>query len=158
MILYRFSRKEHGGDLSGKGAELYGGRWNSKGVPVVYCAETRALAVTEIIAYTPPGLIPEGYVLNIIEVPEENSPEASPSPCSVATDSLPENWKKYPHGKETKHIGDALLKERKCLLIKVPSALVSGEFNYLLNPQHPNFSQVKVLEVLPFNFNERLFK
>lgn len=158
MILYRFSRKEHGGDLSGKGAELYGGRWNSKGVPVVYCAETRALAVTEIIAYTPPGLIPEGYVLNIIEVPEENSSEESPSYCSLAPETLPENWKKYPHGKETKQLGDALLKERKCLLIQVPSALVSGEFNYLLNPQHPNFSQVKVLEVLPFNFNERLFK
>lgn len=158
MILYRFSRKEHGGDLSGKGAELYGGRWNSKGVPVVYCAETRALAVTEIIAYTPPGLIPEGYVLNIIEVPLESSAAAPELMCSVAPDKLPLNWKKYPHGKETKQLGDALLKERQCLLIKVPSALVTGEFNYLLNPLHPNFNTVKVLEVLPFNFNERLFK
>lgn len=157
MILYRFSRKEHGGDLSGKGAELYGGRWNSKGVPVVYCAESRALAVTEIIAYTPPGLIPEGYVLNIIEVPVENSRSDSAVLYSVDPDSLPESWKRYPHGKETKQIGDALLKERNFLLIKVPSALVTGEYNYLINPLHPDFNKIKVLEVLPFNFNERLF-
>ena len=153
MILYRFSRREHGGDLSGKGAELYGGRWNSKGVPVLYCAESRALAVTEIIAYTPPGLIPEGYVLNIIEAPD--TPELQ---YSLEAATLPEGWKRYPHGKETKALGDELLKERKYLLIQVPSALVQGEHNYLINPLHPQFSQVKVAEVLPFNFNERLFK
>lgn len=153
MILYRFSRKEHGGDLSGKGAELYGGRWNSKGVPVVYCSETRALAVTEIVAYTPPGLIPEGYVLNIIETPED-----LPYHCEIKMEELPEGWKKYPHRKETKQLGDFFLSEKNCLLVQVPSALVDGEFNYLLNPRHPEFSKVKILEVLPFNFNERLFK
>ncbi len=153
MILYRFSRREHGGDLSGKGAELYGGRWNSKGVPVVYCSETRALAVTEIVAYTPPGLVPEGYVLNIIEVPGDLS-----CICSVMPEELPDGWKKYPHRKETKYLGDSFLKEKGCLLVKVPSALVDGEFNYLLNPRHPRFPEVKILEVLPFNFNERLFK
>ena len=152
MILYRFSRKEHGGDLSGKGAELYGGRWNSKGIPVVYAAESRALAVTEIIAYAPPGFIPEGYVLNIIEVAEPVDV------CKIELEILPEGWKRYPHGKETKALGDVFLKERKCLLIKVPSALVQGESNYLLNPLHQNFSRVKVIEVLPFNFNERLFR
>jgi RES domain-containing protein len=153
MILYRFSRREHGGDLSGKGAELYGGRWNSKGVPVLYCAESRALAVTEIIAYTPPGLIPEGYVLNIIEAPDEPGLQ-----FAFKSDELPDNWKRYPHGKETKALGDGALKEQKFLLIKVPSALVQGEFNYLVNPLHPEFAKVKVAEVLPFNFNERLFK
>ncbi|WP_017732479.1 RES family NAD+ phosphorylase [Nafulsella turpanensis] len=152
MILYRFSRKEHGGDLSGKGAELFGGRWNSKGVPVVYTAENRALAVTEMIAYAPPGFIPEGYVLNIIEAPDIET-----TPCEIKPEILPEGWKRYPHGKETKTLGDSLLKAKECLLIKVPSALVQGEFNYLLNPLHPDFPQVKVLEVLPFNFNERLF-
>lgn len=157
MILYRFSRREHGGDLSGKGAELYGGRWNSKGVPVLYCAESRALAVTEIIAYTPPGFIPEGYVLNIIEIPA-SAAEGSEYFFALQTAALPEGWKRYPHGRETKALGDALLKERKHLLIRVPSALVQGEFNYLINPLHPRFSAVKVTEVLPFNFNERLFK
>ena len=153
MILYRFSRKEHGGDLSGKGAELYGGRWNSKGVPVVYCSETRALAVTEIVAYTPPGLIPEGYVLNIIEAPDDVHYQ-----CPIKLEELPEDWKKYPHRKATKQLGDSFLKERNCLIVQVPSALVDGEFNYLLNPLHQDFSKIKTLEVLPFNFNERLFK
>lgn len=153
MILYRFSRREHGGDLSGKGAELYGGRWNSKGVPVVYCAESRALAVTEIIAYTPPGLIPEAYVLNIIETPD--APEYR---YALQADELPKDWERYPHGKETKFLGDRLLKERQYLLIQVPSALIQGEFNYLINPLHPQFPLIKTAEVLPFNFNERLFK
>lgn len=153
MILYRFSRKEHGRELSGKGAELYGGRWNSKGVSVIYCSESRALAVTEIVAYTPPGLIPEGYVLNIIETPDEVA-----LACVLKQEVLPESWKKYPHRKETKQLGDRLLKEKNCLVVQVPSALVDGEFNYLLNPYHPDFSKIKLLEVLPFNFNERLFK
>lgn len=153
MILYRFSRKEHGGDLSGKGAELFGGRWNSKGVPVVYCSETRALAITEIIAYAPPGFIPEGYVLNIIEAPDQ--PELL---YAIPKESLPQDWKRYPHGKETKAIGDTLLKERLYLLLKVPSAMVQDEYNFLINPLHPEFTKIKLLEVLPFNFNERLFK
>lgn len=153
MILYRFSRKEFGMKLSGRGAELYGGRWNSKGIPVIYCAESRALAVTEMIAYTPPGLIPEGYQLHIIEVPYPLDPA-----CIISAKKLPNDWKKYPHGKVTKKIGDDFISSQKCLLIQVPSALVEGEFNYLLNPHHPDFEQVKVLEVLPFNFNERLFR
>ncbi|EMR04470.1 RES family NAD+ phosphorylase [Cesiribacter andamanensis] len=153
MILYRFSRKEWGGDLSGRGAERFGGRWNSKGVPVIYCSESRALAMTEIIAYTPPGLIPEGYVLNIIEAPD--------TPALIHTiskESLPPDWNRYPHGAATKALGDALLKAGKHLLIKAPSALVQDEHNYLINPLHEQFSAVKALEVLPFNFNERLFK
>ena len=153
MILYRFSRKEHGGDLSGKGAELYGGRWNSKGIPALYCSDTRALAITEIIAYTPPGFIPEGYVLNIIEAPD--TPELR---YTFTEKELPEGWKRYPHGRETKALGDALLKDQKYLLLKVPSALVQDEYNYVINPQHPDFSAIKLVEVLPFNFNERLFK
>ena|SRR5690606_35666025 len=153
MILYRFSRKEFGSQLSGRGAELYGGRWNSKGVPVIYCAESRALAVTEMIAYAPPGLIPEGYQLHIIEIPCPVNPE-----CIVSAKILPEDWKKYPHGKVTKKIGDGMLRSGKCPMIQVPSALVEGEFNYLLNPNHPDFVQAKILEVLPFNFNERLFR
>lgn len=95
MILYRFSRKEHGESLSGRGAERYGGRWNSKGIPVIYCSESRALAVTEIVAYTPPGIIPEGYVLNIIEIPYAPSDQ-----CLIKKAALPEGWKKYPHRKE----------------------------------------------------------
>lgn len=157
MILYRFSRKEHGGDLSGKGAELYGGRWNSKGTPVIYCSETRALAVAEVIAYTPPGFIPEGYVLNIIEAPEATSTEGD-SFTSLEPKQLPEGWNRYPHRKETKHLGDALLKAREHLLIKVPSALITSEYNYLINPLHQDFNKVQLIEVLPFNFNERLFK
>jgi RES domain-containing protein len=154
MILYRFSRKEHGGDLSGKGAELFGGRWNSKGIPVVYTSQSRSLAITEIIAYTPPGFIPEGYVLNIIEAPDTTA-----SLHTIPEVDLPEGWKRYPHGKETKALGDELLKAKKHLLIKVPSALVQGEHNFLINPQHPDFpGTIKLLEVLPFNFNERLFK
>ena len=153
MILYRFSRKEHGGDVSGKGAELFGGRWNSKGIPVVYCSETRALAITEIIAYTPPGFIPEGYVLNIIE-----APDAPEDLYSIKIEALTEGWNRYPHGKNTKAMGDALLRDQKYLLIKVPSALVQDEHNFLINPLHPHFSKIKLLEVLPFNFNERLFK
>lgn len=151
MIVYRLSKGLYKQDLSGRGAELVGGRWNSKGTALVYTCESRALCTTEIAVHTPLGIVPFDYWLITIEVPD-----ALPS-YDLPQDQLPPDWKAFPHPNATQLLGDSFASEGKFLAMKVPSAVVQGDHNYLLNPRYPDFSQVKVLDFEPFPFDERLF-
>ena len=148
MIVYRLSKKIYTEDLSGKGAEIAGGRWNSKGVAIVYAGQSIALCVTEIAVHIPLGILPKDYCLVHIDVPEHSILEVK---------KLPKNWNTFPHPHDTQKIGDKFVKENKFLVLKVPSAAVQGEFNFLLNPRHSGFNGVKIAKVENFNFDKRLF-
>lgn len=151
MIVYRLSKKIFASDLSGKGAELAGGRWNSKGVAVLYTSNSRALCTTEIAVHTPLGIVPKDYMLVTIEVPDD-------LPVRELKDKeLPADWKLFPHPNSTQLIGDAFVTEGKYAGLKVPSVTVQGEFNYVFNPRHPDFGKIKIIDTEPFGFDERLF-
>lgn len=149
MIVYRLSKAQYAKDLSGKGAELVGGRWNSRGNAILYTAQSIALCVTEIAVHIPLGILPIGYQLVSIELPEEDIFEVK---------KLPKDWQSFPHSNSTQEIGDKFLKENKHLILKVPSAAVQGEFNFLVNPRHQNFHHVKLVNIQNFSFDSRLFK
>lgn len=149
MIVYRLSKGQYANDLSGKGAELVGGRWNSRGNAMLYTSQSIALCVTEIAVHVPLGILPKDYQLIHIEIPHEDFLEVK---------RLPKDWQTFPHSNSTQMIGDKFLKEHKHLVFKVPSAAVQGEFNYLVNSRHKNFNQIKILKIENFNFDERLFK
>jgi RES domain-containing protein len=148
MLLYRIAKCTYINDLSGTGARLYGGRWNSIGRPVVYMASSRALAVLEVLVHLPPTLIPDNFCQITFEVPDDVQ--------TLNVKSLPANWQEYPEPSILKNMGDAFLKANKHLLLKVPSAVVKEEYNYLLNPAHPGIASVKAIDQQPFNFDERL--
>lgn len=148
MIVYRLSKSVYAQDLSGKGAELVGGRWNSKGNPVLYTSQSIALCVTEIAVHIPLGILPKDYELIHIEIPETEFFEVK---------KLPKDWKTFPHADSTQKIGDKFLKEKNFLVLKAPSAAVQGEYNYLINPRHPLFYQVKIVKTEKFTFDDRLF-
>lgn len=148
MLLYRISKCIYIEDLSGTGARLYGGRWNSVGKPMVYTASSRALAVLEVLVHLPPALIPADFCQATFEVPDDVQ--------VLDMAKLPPNWQEYPEPARLKTMGDAFLKAKKHLLLKVPSAVVEEEFNYLLNPVHPDITSVKIVDVRPFTFDERL--
>lgn len=152
MIVYRLCKTQHQDDLSGKGAEKTGGRWNSRGRSVLYTCESRALCTTEIAVHMPLGVIPDDYLLLSIEIPD------NVSILELQEKGLPENWKSFPHPDTTQKIGDKILNENKFLIIKVPSVVVQGDFNYLINPQHKDFNKIKVLITESFEFDTRLFK
>ncbi|UOB17525.1 RES family NAD+ phosphorylase [Abyssalbus ytuae] len=152
MIVYRLCKEKYKTDLSGKGAEKAGGRWNSKGTAVVYTCNSRALCTIEIAVHTPLGNIPLDYHILKIEIPDNKS-----IIYQLKKSELPENWKSLPHPNSTQIIGDNFIRENKYLLIKVPSAIVKGDYNYLINPYHKDFSKVKILETELFEFDERLF-
>lgn len=151
MIVYRLTKSKHSGDLSGKGAETAGGRWNSKGTAMLYSSQTRALCTAEIAVHTPLGIIPEDYAMIVIEIPED-------SMKIISYPDLPDEWKAFPHSGLTRQVGDHFVKENEFLVLKVPSAVVQGEFNFLINTKHPEISRVKILQVEPFEFDRRLFR
>ena len=149
MIVYRLSKGQYANDLSGKGAELVGGRWNSRGNAMLYTSQSIALCVTEIAVHVPLGILPKDYQLIHIEIPDEDLLEMK---------RLPKDWQSFPHSNSTQMIGDKFLKEHKHLVFKVPSAAVQGEFNFLINPRRKNFNQIKIVKIEDFNFDERLFR
>jgi len=151
MIVFRLSKQKFASDLSGKGAEKSGGRWNSQGTALVYTSESRALCTTEIAVHTPLGNLPLDYQLISIEIP------GYIQIMELAAEELPLKWKSIPHSHSTQVIGDNFVSEGKFLVLKVPSVVVPGEYNYLLNPNHPEFNKVKIKSIEPFNFDERLF-
>ncbi|MDO3641650.1 MAG: RES family NAD+ phosphorylase [Mucilaginibacter sp.] len=149
MILYRIARCQYVNDLSGTGARLYGGRWSSIGKPVVYLASSSSLAVLEVLVHLQPLLIPDGYCRMEMKVPDDKI-------LSVKTDELPDNWRDISPPQTLTRFGDRFIKEGKYLLLKVPSSIVPSEYNYLLNPAHPEMNKVKLLTREPFDFDSRL--
>ena len=148
MILYRISSAKYADDLSGNGARLYGGRWNSEGKPMVYLASSRSLAVLESLAHIVATNIPADFVILTIETPDDF--------LAIPENVLPDNWNEYPEQHILKQIGNSFLQRNEHLLLKVPSALVPEEFNYLMNPLHAKAAKVKVIKKVPFNFDQRL--
>jgi len=151
MIVYRLSWEKYKEDLSGRGAEIVGGRWNSIGTALLYTGENRALCTAEIAVHTPLGTTPQDYHLMTIEIPEDSIEV-------IKTDDLEENWRRFPHPLYTKFYGDNFVVRNENLTLKVPSAVISGEYNYLNNPKHQLFKNVKILKTEPFEFDKRLFE
>lgn len=151
MIVYRLTKSKYKDQLSGVGAEKYGGRWNNKGKQVIYTGESRALCTAEIAVHSPLGIVPSDYFVQSIEIPKLKMLEIFPEDLNL-------NWRNFPHEISTKHLGDDFIDENKYLVMKVPSAVIQDEFNYLINPHHKNFPRIKLLKIEEFNFDKRLFK
>lgn len=151
MRVFRLSKSKYSFDLSGKGAEMAGGRWNSKGKAVLYTGQSRALCTAEIAVHTPLGNIPTEYELVEITIPDGVEVK------QIEISDLPSDWKSIPHSHATQEIGDKFLSENKFLVFKVPSAVVQGDFNFLINPVHKQFHEVEITLTESFDFDARLF-
>jgi RES domain-containing protein len=149
MLLYRLTKCIYANDLSGAGARLYGGRWNSEGRAMIYLASSRSLAVLEALVHLPPTNIPDEYCMVTIDAPDDFA--------GIDEKLLPQKWQDFPDLDILKQMGNVFLFEKRNLLLKVPSAIVNEEFNYLLNPAHTIIQKVKLKNVQPFNFDSRLF-
>ena len=152
MIVFRLAKQKYSNDLSGVGAKLTGGRWNYKGTKVLYTSDSRALCTAEIAVHMPIGLIPKDYFLITIEIPD------TISFTKVDSKLLPKKWMDFPYSNITQKIGEEFISKGEFLIFKVPSAVVQGDYNYLLNPLHKDFNKVKFISKEKFNFDERLFK
>lgn len=149
MIVYRLAIDMYKDDLSGTGAKLQGGRWNSTGHAVLYTTENISLAVLEILVRADVENIPLTYHLLKINVPEDNMPVV------ITKSKLKDGWKSDLG--LTQWLGTAFIKAGEALLLKVPSAIVDEEHNFILNPKHPRFKNVKIVAIKKFDFDKRLF-
>ncbi len=147
MIFYRCTLKKWAKDVSGQGAFLYGGRWNSPGRYMVYTVENNLLAALEVALRVPLTNISSEYVLVPIFVPDD---------ANVFFPQLPKGWNR--NQKTTQQIGNQFLDDNKSLVMKVPSALMSNTFNFLINPKHKMFKSVKANKPQSLLFDERLIK
>ena len=138
--------------FSGEGARLYGGRWNSKGIPVVYAAATRSLAMLEILVHirnAQQTVTPIPYMLFPASFDERLLEE-------LPSSSLPTDWDLEPPPDSTKSIGDAWVSAASNPVLSVPSVLVPEERNYILNPGHKLFAHIQFGSPVPCKFDPRL--
>lgn len=149
MKLYRIAKSAYINDLSGTGARLYGGRWNEKGVPVIYASESRSLAALEFLVHLPITLAPRDLRICRFDIPEDVAL------TRMRKTKLPDDWKSYPAPAGTMAIGTKWASAGKTLLLLVPSVIVPDEYNILINPQHKDFHKIKK-RVEPFEFDPRL--
>jgi RES domain-containing protein len=132
--------------FSGEGARLYGGRWNSVGVSVVYTSGSKALAALESLVHLNPPVIFK-YVAIPIKFSDALVEKVS---------ALPAEWTEEPPPSATKDIGDIWVKDARSAVLELPSVIIPGEPNYLLNPEHPEFKKIAIGEPVPFCFDPRL--
>jgi len=122
--------------FSGEGARLYGGRWNPKGVPLVYCAESRALAMLEMLVQDEP--LRARYVVIPATLPDGLPIER------VDTAKLPSDWRTARRVEDLRMVGAAWAASQRTVVLAIPSAALPDETNYLLNPVHPEFERVRI--------------
>ena len=152
MKLFRLSKKQYAKAFNGKGAAKSNNRWNSKGTEIIYTAESRSLAMAEVAVHLTLATLPKNYVMITIHIPDEIEIK------KITLKKLDENWNIYPSHSKTKKIGDRFIDNLEFCVLKVPSAVAQGDFNYLINPYHTDFKKIKIIEIIDFPFDHRLFQ
>jgi len=146
---WRLTRTRHLATAwDGEGAKRAGGRWNSVGVRVVYTSATLSLALVETLVHLPSGILP-AYSAIPCDIHESFVESLDPR-------DLPPVWKDYPPPRAIQAIGDTWVADARSAALRVPSVIVPSEFNYVLNPAHPDFARIEIGKPLPFPFDARL--
>lgn len=136
--------------FSGEGARLYGGRWNSKGVPVVYTAGSQSLAVLEMLVQDDP--LRARYIVIPATLPKALKVER------LTDEQLPAGWRDIAARDLTQALGDEWLKRGSSAVLAVPSAVIPAETNYLINPLHPAFGKIEIGAPQDFLTDPRLLR
>lgn len=152
MEVFRLDREIHSNALSGKGAAIKGGRWNSPGTEIIYVAANRSLAMAEVAVHFTLATIPEDYMLLTILIPD------TISLLKVKSSNLPADWNVFPYTASSQFIGDKFILENKFCILQVPSAVTKGDYNFLINPFHSEFKKIKIISTEKFPFDKRIFK
>ncbi len=151
MKAYRLIKKKYASEpLDPQGAKLYGGRWNSKGMSVIYASDSIALATLEKLVHLHRANVLNHFVLCTISFSKTQL-------MTLPEDVLPTNWRDDPPPDSTITIGDEWLSASESLVLAVPSTVVPQQTNLLINPKHLGYANlIKSVVVEPFIFDARL--
>lgn len=153
MQVYRIEREKYLPDvLSGGGAQLSSGnRWNSFGTRMVYCSQHRSLAMLELAVHLDLAAdLPTDRWLVSLEIPDDMYIQ------SVDPDQLPPNWADQPPGRPTQWMGDQFVLKAQAAVLCLPSAIIAEEYNFLINPLHPEAQNIQVVGQRPILIDQRL--
>ncbi len=151
MDVFRLTSHQFANSLSGKGGALYGARWNSIGVEVIYAAANRSLAMAEVAVHFTLATLPKNFMMVTIHIPDDIEI------FKIDNSILPANWNTFPHPQSTQQIGDQFIAENKYCVMQIPSVVTKGDYNLLINPKHPLFETIQIIEVEKFPFDNRVF-
>jgi RES domain-containing protein len=152
MRFWRICRRRYAAEAaSGEGARLFGGRWNSRGVRVVYASTSLALAAVETFVNLEPNLRPADVVSIEGEIP------GAVEIGRLDPKALPTRWHET-RDESLQRFGDQWIRDGQSAALLVPSAAIRGEWNVLLNPAHRQFSRIEMQEPEPFAFEVRMFR
>ena len=135
--------------FTGEGAELAGGRWNRQGTRIVYASSSISLSILEILVHLENSSVLSSYSVIPFRFDEKLISELKEA-------DLPRGWAAHPPPVSSQQIGDNWVQDQTSLLLKVPSVVVPLEFNYLLNPAHPDIDKIKIGKPIPLPLDERL--
>lgn len=149
-VAFRIVKREFSATaFDGEGAKSSPGRWNSRGVPMVYTSESRSLAALEMLVnLEAEDLLASAYVLIPAEIPD--------GVILAVAGPLPRDWNAQPPSTVTRSIGDEWVAAGSSAALLVPSSVIPAERNYLINPLHPDFPRITIGPAEPFPFDPRL--
>lgn len=147
MKVFRIALEQFSESLYASGRPA---RWNSKGTFVIYTAGSRSLACLENLVHRSGEGLDSGFRVMTIDIPIDVTIEG------MIFNELPINWKDFDQQPATRELGDAWVKAGKAAVLKVPSAIIFEEFNFILNPQHEDFKKISLVSTDPFSFDRRL--
>ena len=152
MRVWRICKARYADEaFTGRGAQRFGGRWNTPGVPMVYCSSSLALAAIELFVHLEPNLQPDDLVAIAAHLPEDELPQC------LDPGLLPAEWWTDDFD-PLRTLGDKWIREASSLALQVPSAALRPEWNVLLNPSHPAIQRLKIEAPEPFHFDARMFR
>jgi RES domain-containing protein len=152
MRVWRICREKYAASaFSGEGARLFAGRWNPRGVAMVYCSTSLALAALELFVHLDPSVAPEDLVATAAEVPGdlESIPRRN-------IGDLPAGWRAT-ENLALREMGTAWVESGESMALLVPSAIIDEGWNVLLNPAHADFALIRTEPPKPFHFDARMF-
>jgi RES domain-containing protein len=153
LSLWRISKRKYADSaFSGEGARRVGGRWNSRGEGMVYTSGTLSLAALEVFVHMEVEDVATMLAWIRVDVPTEVKIEY------LEVTQLPPDWRHIPAPAVLATMGDDWFKSGSTAILAVPSVVIPMEYNYLINPSHPDFVKLAVESPQPFELDPRLWK
>ena len=153
MRVWRIAKRRYAPAVfSGDGGLRAAMRWNYKGHRIVYTSQSLSLATLELWVHTPPIQPLTTYVSVTATIPDDLQITV------FDPETLPPDWQEDPAPSSLRELGTDWLVSRASAVARVPSAIVPTEYNYLLNPEHPDFGLITMAEPIPFVFDRRMWK
>lgn len=153
MVVYRIGPKEFNNPsncLSGLGGMVAEGRWHYAGAPIVYTASTRSLGMLERLVNDSQEILKKNLSVVLIQIPD------TLKILRLVESELPSGWNAYPYAADTQSQGSNFLMNGDSAVLQVPSSLCPEEYNFIINPQHPDASKIKCIDCTDFVYPNRL--